>query len=241
MAWSWRSADGNRVVGRDALLEELWSLARRGETVLLFGRRGIGKSVVLEALRERARRDGLRVGFAPRADSLFAVTCALAEAFLPEGATVRGGRRVLRGRLRLEVERGGGLLLLDDLAKTGTALKGYLRSLQGNGLGVVLAAGVDAARTRADLRAQRLSFREREIAPLTPKAIATVLARESSRRRLRLDAADARRLVDLAEGRPGWIADACRLARDPVFWREGRLKAATVAAEIARASVGGGP
>ena len=143
-------------------------------------------------------------------------------------------QRQLRARLRLAIERAPAVLLLDHLRRAGSALKGYLRSLAGTGLGVLLVADTETADDRAAARGLRLSYRECQVPPLPPRHLRALVRRLIDQGALGVALAneDIETLVRYADGRPGYLDVALRLLGRGASWREGRvqhqiLKAAT--------------
>lgn len=221
------------IVGRAQLIDELWQGLTAGHTILLHGPVGIGKTTVLDAIDARARRAHKPCARAPRTEQLADVTRALADAY-PEVAAAT--QRQLRGRLRLAVERRPGLLLLDQLGAAGTATKGFLRSLRGLGLGVLLAGDVEHPRDRQRLRDFGLAYRELEVPPLSTRSLSRVLgALVPSLRPLHSD--DEAALLVAARGRPGWLVAAAERLGDKRYWSDdGRIRSTLLAADLAVAT-----
>ena len=139
------------LLGRDEILDTVEALAFSGETVLVYGPLGIGKTAILGELARRAQRAGRPCGICPRTERLSDVTEALVRCYSTGTGALTQRQR--RSRVRLAIERKPGILLLDHLLDVGNAVKGYLRSLHGTGLGVVIAADVEQpARSRARSR-----------------------------------------------------------------------------------------
>lgn len=223
----------SRICGRAPILRDLWEHVAAGHTVLLHGPVGIGKTTLLSAIRDRARAEGRPCGLAPQTRALGEVTRALGEAY-PQIDSRGREQRWVRGHLRLAVEREPGVLLLDHLTDAGAALKGYLRSLRGSGLGVLMACDVEHARDRARLRALGLAYREIEAPPLHGRVMARLLTdRLASAPVLHpLYADDSAALLAAAAGRPGWLAAACARLADPRYWSEdGRIRLTLLAAD----------
>jgi hypothetical protein len=211
--------------GRDALVATAWSLASEGATVLVHGPVGIGKTAMLDALEACAATAGLPCGRATKTERLGDVTAALVQAFPgPRGAAV--GARRLRGVLREAADRARAVLLLDGVASPSPALRGYLRSLRGTGLGVVLAVDTDAARDRGQVRGYGLSHREIALPPLHGGAMRAVLARglETVSPHATLDAEARAALVRAARGRPGVLLAMAERLGEARYWSAGRLR-----------------
>jgi len=117
------------------------------------------------------------------------------------------------------------MLLLDHLLDAGSALKGYLRSLRGTGLGVVIAADVEHPRDHARIRARGLSYREIALPPLLERHMRRLFDRRIKARRLPNPVSEPDRgaLVQIAKGRPGWIVRLAVAASQPRYWRGDRL------------------
>ncbi len=208
------------LLGRNSLLATLAALAEAGHTVLIHGPWGIGKSALLGELHRRVRACGRPCGLAPNTRSLGDVTSALAGAY-PGVPSEGRNQRQLRSALRMAVESNPGVLLLDHLAGGGTALKGFLRSLQGTGLGVVLAADVEDQRDRDAARSLGLAYREVEVPPLAPRHLRSLLASLLATANLphRLTEIDRKTVLELAAGRPGWVEGIARRLGAPRYWR----------------------
>ena len=172
-------------------------------------------------------------GLSRRTQSLSDVTAALQAAY-PEVPHRGRAQRRIRSALRLTIEVHPGVLLLDHIGDPGTQFKGYLRSLRGKGLGVLMAADVETPRDHERLRAMRLAFQEIEVPPLTSRTMRRILADALSGSPLpfALQPADGSALIRMARGRPGWIVMASRLLRDAHYWRNGRMRKESVRAEI---------
>jgi hypothetical protein len=220
------------LLGRDEVIASLEDLGRQGYTVLVYGPLGIGKTSVLVELARRSQRKRRPCAFCPRTEHLAEVTAALARCY-PEAATPRLQRH-RRSRLRLAVEDHPGLLLLDDFIYVGTALKGYLRSLRGTGLGVIIAADVDQPRDHVRLRQHGLAFRELALPPLRGSVMGRLLERELAKRTLPSPLAQEDRdaLIRAAQGRPGWIARLVAGATEIRYWHESRLAVDVLVADV---------
>ena len=191
---------------------------------MLLGPVGIGKTTILREVARDVRARGIPCGLAPRTATLRDVTAALAEAY----PTVQGAARTqrsLRGSLRLAVDGRPGVLLLDHLVGAGTATRGYLRSLRGTGLGVVIAADVDTPRDKARVRELHLGHDEVEVAPVVTRSMSRLLDSGLAGRTLPgpVSQPERRRLVVGARGCPGRIVMLLQIIGDPTYWRDGRL------------------
>jgi hypothetical protein len=213
------------LLGRDAWLETLWSLASEGATVLVHGRVGIGKTALLDAVEQRAASSGLPCGRAVRTEHLGDVTAALARAF-PEARGAALGARRRRSALRDAADRARAVLLLDGVASPSTALRGYLRSLRGTGLGVLLAVDTDAARDHGQVRGWGLAHREIALPPLHGATMRSILTRglETVSPHGSLGPEARAALVHAAEGRPGLLLAMTERLTDPRYWFAGRLQ-----------------
>ena len=212
------------LLGRAALLESLERQLAEGLTILLHGPVGVGKTALLLDLRHRALASGCPCGYAPRTEHLSDVTQALLRAYHATGA--QGRQRHVRGLLRLAVERQRGTLLLDGVRAAGTALKGFLRSLRGTGLGIVLAADAEHGRDHARVRALRLAYLEIAVPPLERTEMRLLLSRLLEDARLPQLPADEDRglLLEIAAGRPGILTVLVQALRDSRYWRDGRIR-----------------
>jgi len=208
---------------RRRFADRLLAKALSGRTVLLLGPVGNGKTTILREVARDVRARGIPCGLAPRTATLRDVTAALAEAY----PTVQGAARTqrsLRGSLRLAVDGRPGVLLLDHLVGAGTATRGYLRSLQGTGLGVVIVADMDTPRDKARVRDLRLGHDELEVPRVGGRTLMGLLDSGLGGRTLPglLSQPDRRRLVDGARGCPGRIVLLLHVIGDPAYWRDGR-------------------
>ena len=212
------------LLGRQTLVTELARLALGGETVLLYGRRGVGKTAVLEAVESQVRSHGRPCGIAHRTEVLADVVSALAECY-PE---VTGPSRwATRARLCTAARERPAVLLLDHLGAATPAVRSYLRGLHGTGRGVIIAANVEHARDRAQVRSQRLAYREAEVPPLRRSALERFLDAELEKRPLQrvLVPAERVKLLEVAAGRPGVVGLLLELLGrstagrgDPIHW-----------------------
>lgn len=166
----------DRLLGRKKLLDKVEECVLHGSTLVLLGPLGIGKTSILRDLSVRLRGRGCPCGLARDTHCLGDVTTALERAYPDVDASALTQRR-LRSRLRLAVEARPSALLLDHVSAAGTAMKGYLRSLRGTGLGVILAADVENRRDHAAVRALHLTHMEMVVPPLAGSTMAAILER----------------------------------------------------------------
>jgi hypothetical protein len=224
------------LFGRDAIVDTVEALALSGETVLVYGPLGIGKTAILDELARRAQQAGRPCAICPRTERLSDVTEALVRGY----ATGTGAltQRQRRSRVRLAIERKPGILLLDHLLDVGNAVKGYLRSLRGTGLGVVIAADVEQSRDHAHVRALGLAHRELALPPLHGRQLRRLLEREIELQRLPTPVSDSDRdaLIQVAQGRPGWIVRLVAAASQARYRREDRLLIDILAADVSMAA-----
>src|SRR5262249_11132236 len=134
---------------RAELLPSLDEKLRDGQTILLLGPSGMGKTAVLSAIFERARRAGIPAGFAQRTATLGDVVGALREAY---PSVVGSSAKQLHARLRSAIDARPGILFLDHVIAASAATRGFLKSLRGKKLGVLLAGDVDHPREKLRLR-----------------------------------------------------------------------------------------
>jgi len=219
----------NHLPGREKLLDRLEEDVLRGSTILLLGPLGIGKSSILAALASRLRDRARPCGLASDTRCLGDITAALATAY-PEIDASSLTQRRLRSKLRLAVEARPGVLFLDHLFAAGTAMKGFLRSLRGTGLGVVLAADVENRRDHAATRALHLTHMEIGVPPLVRSTMAAILDARLSQQVLPhpLHEDDRKSLLQLAKGNPGKLVSFVSLLSEERFWRDGRVSTASV-------------
>jgi len=228
-----RTSSAERLHGREKLLAQLQGAAMTGKTVLVFGPIGIGKTAILRELQRRVAAAGRPCGYASRVTALGDVTRALGDAY-PEVSAHERTQRSYRASLRMAVEVRPGVLLLDHLARAGTGLRGFLRSLQGTGLGVLLAGDVEYPRDRARLRELRLAYREEEVPPLTPRQLRRVLEDGLRARTLPwpLGERDRAVLLDAAQGRPGRVVAFAERLADAQYWEDGHLRVARLTGDV---------
>lgn len=213
---------------RDRVLQEVEGVLRAGNTVLVWGPWGAGKSTWLAEVLDRAASDGIPCGLASRTASLHDVTQALARAYPAVSLEARSQRQI-RAALRMALERRPGLLLLDGLQAPGVALRSFLRSLRGTGLGIAFAADVEHSRDRRRLQALRLAYYEWAFPPLRGAAFRQLFERSMP---APLHAADRQALLRVAAGRPGWIVRMGERLRDDGYWRGDRIRVEMLRADV---------
>jgi hypothetical protein len=223
---------GGSVLGREEVLDTLGRLALDGETVLVYGPLGMGKTTVLNALARRTEKAGRPCAFCPCTERLADITEALVRGYAIDTGALTQRRR--RSRVRLAIEHEPGVLILDHLLDVGNAVKGYLRSLRGTGLGVVIAADVEHPRDHARVRARGLSYREIALPPLHGRHLRRLLDRElrSGQLSCTVPESDREALIDVAQGRPGWIVRLAAAASQARYWRGDRLLIDLLATDV---------
>ncbi len=223
------------VIGRSQILDAVGTLAVRGETVLVYGPLGIGKTAILGELARRAEQAGRPCAICPRTERLSDVTEALVRCYATGTGTLTQRQR--RSCVRVAIERKPGILLLDHLLDVGNAVKGYLRSLRGTGLGVVIAVDVEQPRDHARIRARALAYRELELPPLHGRYLRRLLDREIESQTLPHPISESERdaLIDVARGRPGWIVRLAAAASQARCWRGNRLLIDLLATDVSMA------
>jgi len=220
----WRGLHGRRTI-----VKALTELMLKGQTVLLYGPMGIGKTAIMEAVGRSVKKQNRPCGFARRTRSLSEMTEALLAAY-PNAQRDGRTQRQIRGDLSDAIENQPGVLLLDHLHDVSTQFKGYLRSLRGTGLGVLLAADVEVPRDHARFRSMHLAYREMEVPPLPSRYMHRVLMNSLSEQSLpnSLKDADCFALVKVAHGRPGWIPMICELLQRTDYWSRGHVRVASM-------------
>lgn len=223
------------LLARDEILDTVEALALSGETVLVYGPLGIGKTAMLWDLARRAEQAGRPCAICPRTERLSDVTAALVRGYATGAGALTQRQR--RSRVRLAIERKPGILLLDHLLDVGNAVKGYLRSLRGTGLGVVIAADVEQPRDHARVRALGMAYRELALPPLHGRYQRRLLDREidSQMPPHPISESDRDALIRVAQGRPGWIGRLVAASLQARYWREDRLLIDLLAAEVSMA------
>lgn len=207
----------------EPLILDLLMRLRKGQRVVLYGRRGAGKSTVVAALLENLKQEGIPCGHCAATAHLDDITQALQRAY-PKVDVTSIRRRAARSRLWLAADQSQGVLLLDHVAQLSNAMVGFLRHLVGGIVGVLLVLDVDTPRERSKMRPGRLGAVPLQIPPLLPAAMRSVWLEERMRRGLpNLDLRTERQLMHAAEGRPGWLVQCAALAERAHYWREKQL------------------
>lgn len=207
----------------EPLIVDLLMRLRKGERVVLYGRRGAGKSTVVAALQEKLEREGIPCGHCAATAHLDDITQALQRAY-PTIDVTSVRRRAARSRLWLAADQTRGVLLLDHVTQLSNAMVGFLRHLVGGVAGVLLVLDVDTTRERSKMRPGRLGAVPLQIPPLLPAAMRSLWLEERIRRDLPdLPLRAERQLMHAAEGRPGWLVQCAALAERSRYWREGQL------------------
>lgn len=225
------------LFGRKTLVMELTRLALGGETVLVYGPRGVGKTTLLGAVESKVRRSGRPCSMAHRTEVLADVVSALARCY-PE---VSGPSRLqTRARLRAAARERPAVLLLDHLGAATPAVRSYLRGFRGTGLGVIIAANVEHARDRSQVRLRRLAYREVEVPPLERRVLERFLNAQLEKQPLEraLASADRVKLLKVAAGRPGVVALLLELLGQSAAAREGPLHWELLRCEVSSAIAG---
>lgn len=213
--------DAEALVGREEIVRRLTDLVLGGNEVLLYGPLGIGKTSVLEAVAARARAAGRPTGLATRTMSLGDATRALASAY-PEARAATQKR--LRSCLRSCVDERPAVLVLDHVLNAPTALRGFVRSLRGTRTGVAFAFDADHPRDHSRAREFHLTHREIALPPLGRRYLRRLLETKLRTANQRVGADDQDVLLDVARGRPGWIATVIELLGDRRHWRGDRVR-----------------
>jgi hypothetical protein len=227
------------LLGRKAIVNDLTALMLEGRNVLLYGPMGIGKTAILEAVRRTVEKKGLPCGLSVQTRSLSDLTNALLRAY-PDAIDNGMTQRQIRSDLRRAIVNNPGVLFLDHIHDPGTQFKGYLRLLRESGLGMLIAADVDAPRDHAHFRAMHLAWREMAVHPLLNLYIYRMLAYMLSGKSLpnSLKSSDSIGLVRMAQGRPGWICMISDLLEQTDYWSNGNVLLAniriSIMSEIAR-------
>ena len=219
--------------GRRRLVTQLVAVAVQAGRMLVHGPWGIGKTTLLTEAARAVREAGFRVGYSARTESLADVVRALASAY-PAAAGGSVPARQRRSALRLAVEQDPGLLVLDGLDASGTALIGFLRSLRGKKLAVVAAAEVEDSEDLAIARSSGLAYRELAVPRLGGHELGRWLELLNRRFPLPFDLNVTARgvLLDLADGRPGILERAWARLRAGRYWRGPVPLLETVAADV---------
>lgn len=218
---------------RKTIVYDLTALMLSGQIVLLYGPMGSGKIAILEAVRRYVEKEYRPCGLSTQTRSLSDLTAALLRAY-PNVSNEGRTQRQIRSDLRLSIDNNPGVLLLDHLNGAGTQFKGYLRSLRGTGLGVLLAADVETYRDHARLRSMHLAYREMEINPLQSRYMHRILSDSLSGKALPnpLNDDDRSALVKVAHGRPGWMLKIGTLLQKKDYWSHGHVQVASIRISI---------
>ena len=229
------------ILGRMRSVADLAESLRSGMRVLLYGPVGSGKTAVLEEVARALRREGRPVGISASTRGIPDASMAMAAAYPALRASARGQghfRRVLRDAL---LDQKPGALLLDHVVAPTSALKGFLRSLDGTGLGVAMAVDVENSRDHLAIRARHLAYIEQELPPLPGQAMSQILDDRLASAPLphAIEDQDRRLLLAIAHGRPGWLEMMSRRLSSSSYWsQEGRLKLELLRVDVS-AEVGG--
>jgi len=208
------------VVGRDTFVTDLVDRMIAGQSVVIYAAPGIGKTTVLAATSECLLRRGIPCAMTASTSHAIDVTRALGSAY--PGIASDLPQRIIRGRLRDAAQERPGALLLDHFQARGPAVKGVLRSLRGTGLGVVVAFDTFSERDHAALRAMCLSSIELQVPPLARRHQRKLWLRWTHARGISLSDADTDLVLDLAEGRPGYLTAMASLLADRSRWNGSR-------------------
>jgi hypothetical protein len=209
-----------------AFLADLASRLHGGSHWILYGPRGVGKSTLIGLLRDRYRRTGIPCGSASSTAGLADIIAALAEAY-PGTDDGKVSRRAARVRLRSVADRHPGVLLLDHATQVTTAMLGYLRRLRGGTAGTLLVVDVDSQRERETMRAWHAGMSSVRM-PLVPNRILhrRLAAAIHDHELPSIEARQMQRIIHLARGRIGWIAECAGRLQAPEYWRDERLHSA---------------
>jgi len=210
----------------------LVELVLAGEHAVVHGPIHVGKSALLREVERVVRRRSARVGLATTVRALGDVTAALARAH-PDVRVTSVPARTARSRLRNAADAVPSVLLLDDVRGAGTMLKGFLRSLRGTPLGVLLAVDVNGPRDHARMRTLRLARREVDIPRLHASSLRSIVktALASSPLDHALNEEDLRALVHASDGLPGRALSFVARLADASVWRDGRVRVGALRAQ----------
>ena len=205
----------------------------KGQTMLLYGPIGIGKTAILEAVRLAIIKKHRPCGFAVQTRSLSSLTATLLTAY-PHAYSNTVTQRQIRSALRAAIENNPGVLLLDHIHNPGMQFKGFLSSLRGTGLGVLIAADAEAPRDHARIRSMHLAWREMAVHPLSNRYMYRIFADSLSHKSLLnpLKNSDRAALVKMAHGRPGWILMINDLLKQTEYWSNGDVLLANMRISI---------
>lgn len=201
-----------------ALALDLEGRLLRGEHLSLLGPRGSGKSTLLQALHAVLLAERVPCALSSVTGSLDDITRALERAY-PAVDTLAVSRRAARSRLWVAADRRSGVLLLDHFHCASNAMVTLLRRLHGGVAGVLTAVDVDRDRERARARPWRYGALSVRMPPTPARELRRLLHAHSDRLGApTLPAGAERALIEAARGRPGWILECARLAREPRYW-----------------------
>ncbi len=212
------------IYDRRTITNTLHSRLSEGRTILLYGPKGSGKTTILKNVARRIKKDRRPCGLCKMTRALSDVTGALLQAY-PSVSTKSRSRRSVRFALDTAVEANPGILLLDHVHAVGTQVRGFLRSLLGTGLGVLMAADVEGERDHRKYRAMRLAYEEETVPPLPGRYMRCIFrnAVPDDALPFPLTEADLRGLLRCARGRPGWIIRMGELLQLENYWHKGRV------------------
>lgn len=201
------------------LAVELQRRLLRGEHLTLIGPRGSGKSTLLARLHAECRAAGIPCGYSSLTTRLDDITRALERAY-PHVEAAATARRVARARLWAAADRRRGILLLDHFCAVSNAMVFLLKRLHGGVAGVLTAIDIEDPRDRARIRRPSRYGAMTVRMPSTPmrELRRMFCARTEGRGLPRVAPRAARKLLEAARGRPGWIVKCAELAADARYW-----------------------
>jgi hypothetical protein len=203
------------------LAVELQKRLLHGEHLSLLGPRGSGKSTLLARLHSQLLVAGIPCAYSSVTTCLDDLTRALERAYPGVGA-VGITRRAARARLWSAADQRAGVLLLDHFSSVSNAMVFFLKRLHGGVAGVLTAVDVEGQRDRSRIRRPSRYGAMSIRMPLTQtRRLRRLLYTLTGGLGLpplapRLE----QKLLEAAQGRPGWIVKCAELACEPRYWCE---------------------
>jgi hypothetical protein len=211
------------------LAVELQRRLLRGEHLTLLGPRGGGKSTLLARLHSECKVAGIPCAYSSVTPRLDHITRALERAY-PHVDAAEVTRRMARARLWAAADQRRGILLLDHFCVVSNAMVFLLKRLHGGVAGVLTAIDIEDPRDRSRIRRPSRYGAMTVRMPSTPirELRRMFYARTGGLGLAPVAPSVARKLLEAARGRPGWIVKCAELAADSRYWSDHGLLASAL-------------